>query len=385
MPCTLRFEVLGLAYLLNTDVSMSLWFFPFLAILAKGSFLLLGVSIGPIEPFSDPAPPSVAHFALGALFVLVVGGFWRAREHLGQAFSRAFKGNRQVEDAHEAMSYRTAFGGIVVGGLFALVWLALSGLSVVYALVFLGTALIIFIGLTRIVSQTGMAYGRATVTAPVFIVDALGSTLLGARSMTALALTFAWATDLRTLVMTSTATGFKLADAAKIKKRPLMGAIFLAILVSLVASMVAILNLCYRYGGINLGVWHFSGLPKFAGDWSARHISNPVPTSWWHLGCEAIGAGAMVVLTFIKNRFVWWPIHPVGMAVGLTAPINRTWFSVFLAWLLKSTILRWGGAKVYVALRPFFLGIVLGMFCSAGMWLVIDAITGVGGNFFTVG
>ena len=93
----------------------------------------------------------------------------------------------------------------------------------------------------------------------------------------------------------------------------------------------------------------------------------------------------MVLLTFVKNRFVWWPIHPVGMAVGLTHPIYHTWFSVFLAWLFKSAILKWGGAKLYLTLRPFFLGIVLGTFASAGMWLIIDAITGIGGNQFTLG
>ena len=60
-----------------------------------------------------------------------------------------------------------------------------------------------------------------------------------------------------------------------------------------------------------------------AGDWAMRHLNSPVPTrlkpSGWHLVCAGPGSVAMMLI-FIKSRFVWWPIHPVGMAVGLTAP-----------------------------------------------------------------
>ena len=93
----------------------------------------------------------------------------------------------------------------------------------------------------------------------------------------------------------------------------------------------------------------------------------------------------MMLFTLVKNRFVWWPIHPVGLAVGYTVPIAQTWFSIFLAWLFKVCILKWGGAKLYKMLRALFIGMVLGLFCSAGFWLIIDTITGGGGNWFTLG
>ena len=73
------------------------------------------------------------------------------------------------------------------------------------------------------------------------------------------------------------------------------------------------------------------------------------------------------------------------MTLGLTAPVHRVWFSVFIAWLLKAFILKYGGAKLYRNLRPFFLGLTLGAFTSAGFWLIIDFIFGMTGNAFTVG
>jgi len=90
-------------------------------------------------------------------------------------------------------------------------------------------------------------------------------------------------------------------------------------------------------------------------------------------------------LTAVKSRVIGFPLHPIGMTLGLTHPIYQVWFSVFIAWAFKAVILKYGGARLYVRLRPLFLGVVLGAFGSAGLWLVIDAITGMSGNVFTLG
>ena len=65
----------------------------------------------------------------------------------------------------------------------------------------------------------------------------------------------------------------------------------------------------------------------------------------------------MGVLTWLKGHFVGFPIHPIGLALGLTYPISQIWFSVFIAWVCKVVILKYGGPWLYRHLRPFFLGI----------------------------
>ena len=94
-------------------------------------------------------------------------------------------------------------------------------------------------------------------------------------------------------------------------------------------------------------------------------------------------AQAVVGLGFLKARFVGFPIHPIGLALGLTYPISQIWFSVFVAWAFKAVILKYGGAKGYRLLRPLFLGMVLGAFSSAGLWLIIDYFGGMS-NWFTM-
>jgi len=384
---TPRFEVIGLSYLLSLDVSFGVWCFAVLAHFQTGVERLVGWSIGPTQPFSDPAPPTVAHLALGALFFLVGASFWNARSHLKDVVRRALGRAPHIDDGDELLSYRTAVLGALAGSLLCAGWLVAAGLNLLSAGVFLLSALAIFVGLARIISQTGLAYGRATVAAPIFTVNALGAPAVGSAGLTTLGLNFAWAADIRTFVMASAATGLKLASEAGLEResRRLFWAILLAILATLAGSAWVILKLAYTYGGINLVGWQFIGLPSFAGNWIIQNINNPQPAHPWHLGFTTAGALLMGLLTYVKGRFVGFPLHPIGMTLGLTHPIYHVWFSVFAAWLLKAIVLKYGGARAYLRLRPFFLGMTLGAFGSAGLWLLIDSCTGMSGNVFTLG
>ncbi len=60
--------------------------------------------------------------------------------------------------------------------------------------------------------------------------------------------------------------------------------------------------------------------------------------------------------------------------------MDQIWFTVFLAWLIKFAIVRYGGLKLFQKFRPLFLGLILGQFTCNGFWIVIDAIAGGRGN-----
>ena len=73
--------------------------------------------------------------------------------------------------------------------------------------------------------------------------------------------------------------------------------------------------------------------------------------------------------------------HPLGLTMGGTVFTSGVmWFNVFLAWLIKGIVLKYGGSKLYRQLRPFFIGMILGAFVVSGTWLVIDYFTGMQGN-----
>ena len=55
--------------------------------------------------------------------------------------------------------------------------------------------------------------------------------------------------------------------------------------------------------------------------------------------------------------------------------IPRSMF--FVGWIIKSLIIRYGGATIYKKARPFFLGLILGEFSAAILWSILSYILGV--------
>ena len=80
-----------------------------------------------------------------------------------------------------------------------------------------------------------------------------------------------------------------------------------------------------------------------------------------------------------QHRFLWWPFHSLGFPISCV--FGSMWFSVFVAWLIKSTVLKYGGLTLLNRLKPFFLGLVLGEAVAAGTWILIDYVIGMQNNY----
>ena len=52
------------------------------------------------------------------------------------------------------------------------------------------------------------------------------------------------------------------------------------------------------------------------------------------------------------------------------------WFPLFIAWVVKSLIMRFGGLKVHRQVLPFFLGLMLGDFVIGSSLSVIGTVLG---------
>ena len=92
----------------------------------------------------------------------------------------------------------------------------------------------------------------------------------------------------------------------------------------------------------------------------------------------------MGLMLWARHRFLWWPLNPIGFPIGGNYMMDRVWFNVFLAWLIKRLMLRFGGASAYRASQTFFLGLIVGEALCNGLWLVIDYLTGKMGNVIFV-
>jgi len=381
---SIYFEVIGLAFLLSADMAFSLWVFALLAFIQQGIFYTLGYSIGPTQPYSSPGRQEISNQALGAMIVLVLIGMWRARAHLWHTFSSLFRLRRVPHEEEEIVTYRTAWIGLLGAGGYVVWWWYGTGLGP-NVLVLAFWMMILFVGLSRAVVQGGMAYARSPVVPAVATLHSVGSASLGSSGIIGLAMTAPYAMDTRTTVMTSTANGLRLAEELPGNRRRLSGAILVALVVSIAAAFWMVLYLPYTDGCLNLRGWGFSrGYHQYIYRWAKNQIATEVPVGTWQFFFMAVGVLMMSGLIWLQKSFYWWPIHPLGLALGYTHPVSHTWFSVFLAWLAKAAVTRVGGGPMYRQARPFFIGLAVGGFVTAGFWAIVHAIVGHGGISFTL-
>jgi hypothetical protein len=212
------------------------------------------------------------------------------------------------------------------------------------------------------------------------LVSAVGSSVLGAGGMAGIAFSYVWGADIRTFVMASCAHGLKLGEHLGSRLRLLFWVLLLAIALSFVGSVVMILYLSYTYGGINLNGWFFGDGATNSFTYAATQLHSPTSPNWGGWLHTGVGAGIMALLMWTRHQLPWWPLHPIGFPVAVVWIMNETWFSIFLAWAFKGVIMKYGGSQFFRTTRPLFLGLIVGQYVTAGVWLVVDYFTGMTDN-----
>jgi hypothetical protein len=375
----ISFPVIGFLFFASKDVSFSLWFFALLTVSLTGWINIVGLSS--TENMGVYGSPNVIfnHIGTGAIFVYVFFIFWVARKHLQDIFRKAFF-NAEVDDSREILPFRTALIVLLVSLVFMVVWLSLSGLSPLMAIIFIIIMLVIFLGVTRVVIEGGVPTLIAPGIASAQLVSSVGSNAIGSSGLASLGFTFAYSADIRTFVMSAASNSLKISERIRDRRNRIFWAMLTAVITALVTTLVVSLFIGYRYGGINLNNWYFVAGPQVGFNFAKEYIVNPGGANLSGWVNKIIGASVMGMLLFMRARFLWWHLHPIGWIVGSSIWIQYLWFSIFTAWFLKSLIMRYGGVKIYTGMKPFFLGLILGQYVAAALWFVIDYFTGMTGN-----
>lgn len=375
------FSMIGFSYFVNLNIAFSLWFFNLLFKLQKAYMGIVGWTvIEPLGPYSPGRSAIHIHQDMGAMIVLVLFGLWMGRRHLRRVFAKAIRGDPTVDDSDEIMSYRAAVFCTLAGMAYMVGWLWYSGIPAWVLPLLLFGAFVLFAALSRIVAEAGIAWVAGPITAPALVVSGLGSANLGSAALVPLGYTYVWAGEVNTSVMAFCANGLRLMEHVKRRRRAMFWAMLLGATACIIGTAWATLNCGYGYGGINLGAWlsPFDTLARapFA-EYAEPFARNPEGVRWDGWLFTAVGAAGMGLLMLAQHRLLWWPLHPLGFAISSVWALHYVWFSIFIAWILKATILKYGGPKLFAKLRPFFVGLILGEFATQGVWLVIDSITGV--------
>ncbi|MCE5240299.1 hypothetical protein LLH23_17685 [bacterium] len=400
------FSIIGLAYVLPSELSFSLWFFYFFFLAQTVVASALGIPMRGVQAYGTKE--LVAHQMWGGILASGVLGLLAARPRLAQIWAEAFgaRGGARsrgaacphaadsavdrarvptrahAADHAEPLPYRLALIGLG-GSLVALgLWGSAAGAQFVAVLVLMALFFLSHIVAVRLVCEGGMLYVQHPFRPFNMLLAGFGARGLGSHNTAILAyLDHLWMVDNRSPLMPGLMQSWKLADEGGINRRQLAQALALAIVLAVLSSYVSYLRLMYRYGGSTLHQWFTTYYTRnLYCNWTMQLLDGgeaAKPMSFLTMGAGALSLGA---LTFLHHQFLWWPLHPIGYLMGASWPMINFWFPVFVGWLCKTAILHYGGPRVYRRLLPGFLGLVLAEFTAAGLWVVVDCFTGVRGH-----
>ncbi len=384
LPFMLHFAILGYSYLVNTDVSLSIWVFNVISKVIRGIIAVLGVEYtdvsGTVGRFSSRGSAVLAMMGMGYMLVLAAYSLWVGRGHLKEVWRRALGRPSALDDSEEVMSFRTAMIGIAGGLLYLGCWLYRAGMSPLLIPLLFFCCFVVFLAIARIVSETGFAATYSPINPAEFAVCAVGSSVFSPTGLVTLGFSYAWTMTRWNNLMPRASGALRLARKIG-QKRGLVWAMGTALGVGLVAASYMTLELGYTHGGLNLDR-HFHDYARIPFDaFVGRRMLAPSPIFIKGFVYTGMGMGIAALLMVLRTRFVWWPLHPVALPLSTIAYTDYFFLSVFLAWAVKAVVLKFGGGELYRTTRPFFLGIILGEVMCSGVWVIVDYFTGMVGNF----
>ncbi len=356
---------IGLGLLLPLDLAFSCWFFLWFFKLERVGAAAIGVQ--------GPGSPWVLEQSFGGFIGLALFALWNGRGYLAHTW-RLARGKARGEDAAE---YRKAFALLAVGSTFVFLFTVRAGTTGIYALAFFAIYLLLSLAVTRIRVELGLMAHDLHYSGPHQSLERiLGSKRLGAANCAVGALYYWFNRAYRTHAMPHAAEGLKLVEATGGSSSRLMGAMLLAMLVGTLLSFGTQLDAYFKVGAA-AGTWPpHSPLVKALEPWYelASKLSLPTQGSTASLlatlGGMAFTFGGMLA----RTRLTWWPLHPVGFAVSSSWAMERLWCPLFIAWLAKRLLVRYGGSKAYVRTVPFAFGLVLGDFLTGSFWNLLGVL-----------
>lgn len=365
-----NFFLLSFAFLTNLEVLFSIWFFYLISVLQIGVFNRTGFTIGPPDMWGSAGGAAQGWQSFGAFCMLAGLASWMARRHVMEVFAAAWRGE---EGSHsEVLSPRAAVSGLVLSLAVLVAWLWRSGMSLAVAVMFVGTVLVMFIGVTRIVAESGLVYLRAPITPQSFVFYSVGLTHMAPATATSLGLSYCHFGLGNTFVMSQFAHIDRVAAALGLKGRNVLAATAFAVVIGLATSIWYTIHLGYEHGAYNFGVYTFRYGNQTIFNNLVSKMKNPFDVDWARLAFFGIGAGAIAFFAALRYSFSWWPLHPIGLAISNIWVIHWSAFSIFLAWAAKAVILRLGGIRTYQRAKPFFMGILVGYVLGVGASFLVD-------------
>jgi len=314
----------------------------------------------------DPRFPYTENQAFGAYMSFFLYSIWISRKYLKQVLLRAFGKKSELDDSKEPISYRNALIGIVVGVSSLVAFATYLGMTWWIGVLFFFIYFALALAITRMRAELGTPMHDLHFTGPEMVMTRIaGSRSFDAGNLTTFAIFFWFNRAYRSHPMPQQLEAYKFAEQSRSNYKKWHYALLFLGAFAVFVAFWAILHLMYSYGAEGKSRMTFGAEPFNTLD---TWLKSPQVGKFPELIALWVGFGLAFLLQFLRVRFPWWPLHPLAFAVTSSYEINLVWGPLFLAWVFKSLILRYGGRGGFQRSLPFFFGLMLGQFVTGSLW-----------------
>jgi len=369
-----RPELIGLGYLVSTELALSIWLFHMFhklqaLVVAAGGYRISGM------PFAQEQ-------GMGAYVVVGLILLWKSRD----AFRQAWRGGWGRDDAAESVgeSQRWLLAALVVGIGGMLLFMITAGMQPWLAALYLGLLLLVALTYARVRAEAGIPLVWAYPYSQQYqsIWNFMGTGRL-TNSGTALASpTIFVLMQFLSRGYFPTVSGYEiegvtLGERTGARWRDVAWSLLLGIGFGAAAGLIFHLRPYYARGAVGLrgGIWGWGDARReFARVLQAG--TSPEPGRVPPMVATLFGGVFVLALTAAHAAWFSFPLHPIGYLVACSYG-SLVWAPFLVVWLLKTLILRYGGSRLYLKALPGFLGFALGHFVTAGLiWGLLAAMLG---------
>ena len=362
-------SIIAIVYLLTLEISFSFWFF---FLLGKMETVLIYATGSKVNQWNFHQNQQMGALLVFIGFILFIG-----KRHFGRAFATIF-GKHTHNDTNEPLPYAWAVWGMIGGILLLTLICSLAGMRVWVALFILGIFLAITTVGTWMVTNGGLMFILYSFLPGEYLITLFGSARVNAPSWTLVAYERVLMFDMREILMPSVMNNFKLAEPLRLKQRPFLIAMGIAIVLAMGVSYYSSINLAYTHGAVNLQHWTYMISTTTPFNRLTSILQHPTGIELERLGSFIFGGATMFGMLWMRHHYLWWKLHPIGSLMMTSYATYCFWGSFFIGWFLKYTTLKFGGVAYYRKLRPLILGVVLGECFIGGIWIIVGLMTGIG-------
>jgi hypothetical protein len=376
----LHFMFLGVAFFMPKRIGFSIWFLQ----VAYAVWIMLGTAYRP--PFRYDA---ITDHRIGAFIAVPLGVLWLGRTHWARVLRTMVR--RVESDPERSMRW---FGYVFAAGCLGMMaWLLWVGVPLLWSLGLVVMGFFYALAITRVVAETGLPLiGPDTQNTLILIriMPLAWRTAAAAYFGAIVGFFIGHGNRLCVTTLFIHALGLN-SDRPEKSRQRLLVLLTVVLLLSVVVCGAAHLVASYTNASTvdgretPISSWG-TGIFWWTGESLLREFQQGMHDAMarehlFHIGIGTLLAGGLQWLCQLTPH---WPLHPVALLFIANWYAHRVWFNVFLGWLAKVLILRYGGSRCYTGARPFFTGLIMGEVMAMAFWAVVTGVLGAAGLQYRV-